>query len=116
MPILKGFPPSNTIGPGIRITEKDFSFVDAATSAHSVGLVGFATKGPVNVPTLIDSLQELHTTFGYPHPDTTDPYLIYAAEQMLQQTNNVWIVRCADVSAASSEAALPSSLPEGAAT
>lgn len=106
MPILKGFPPSNTIGPGIRITEKDFSFVDAATSAHSVGLVGFATKGPVNVPTLIGSLRELHTTFGYPHPDTTDPYLIYAAEQVLQQTNSVWIVRCADVSAASSEAAL----------
>ncbi len=106
MAILKGFPPSNTISPSVRITEKDFSFLDSAPSLHSIGLVGFATKGPINVPTLVTSLRELHTVFGFPHPSTADPYLIYAAEQALQQTNGVWIVRCAASALSDPEAAL----------
>lgn len=106
MAILKGFPPSNTISPGVRITELDFSFIDSAPSLHSIGLVGFATKGPVNVPTLITSVRELHTTFGFPHPDSSDPYLIYAAEQALAFTSSIWIVRCGDVSLSSADAAI----------
>lgn len=106
MAILRGFPPSNTISAGVRITELDFSFIDTATNLHSIGLVGFATKGPINVPTLITSIRELHTIFGYPHPDTTDPYLIYAAEQVLAFTSSVWIVRCGDVSLSSADAAI----------
>lgn len=106
MAILRGFPPSNTISAGVRITELDFSFIDTATTLHSIGLVGFATKGPINVPTLITSIRELHTIFGYPHPDSTDPYLIYAAEQVLAFTSSVWIVRCGDVSLSSADAAI----------
>ncbi len=110
MPILKGFPPSNTISPSVRITEKDYSFLDSAPSVHAAGLVGFATKGPINVPTLITSLRELHTTFGFPHPDIADPYMIYAAEQFLQFSNQLYIVRCGETRVSNDEAATVASV------
>jgi hypothetical protein len=83
MAILRGFPPSNTISPSVRITEKDVSFVAPEQSFHRAGLVGFASKGPINVPTLVATQRQLNTIFGYPHPESGDPYLIYAAQQYL---------------------------------
>ena len=105
MAILAGFPPSNTISPSIRITEKDLSFIPAQQSFHRAGLVGFASKGPINVPTLIATQNQLTTVFGYPHPDSGDPYMIYAAQQYLNIANELWIVRVADDDAVSDEAA-----------
>jgi hypothetical protein len=105
MAISKTLPPSNTISPSVRITEKDLSFYDIGTSFHRSGLVGFASKGPVGIPTQIRSQRELNSVFGYPHPDVGDPYLIYAASQYLTIANELWIVRVADVSPTSWEAA-----------
>ena len=42
MAILRGFPASNTIGPGVRIAEKDLSLILPAVGAHKAGLVGFS--------------------------------------------------------------------------
>ena len=47
MAILRGFPPSNTISPSVRITEKDLSFIAPEQSFHRGGLIGFASKGPI---------------------------------------------------------------------
>ena len=47
MAILRGFPPSNTISPSVRIAEKDLSFIAPEQSFHRAGLVGFASKGPI---------------------------------------------------------------------
>ena len=105
MAILRGFPPSNTISPSVRITEKDLSFVASQQSFHRAGLVGFASKGPINVPTLISTQRQLNTVFGYPHPESGDPYLIYAADQYLLIANELYIVRVADEDAVSDEAA-----------
>lgn len=105
MAILRGFPPSNTISPSIRITEQDLSYNDSITSFHRAGLVGFASKGPINVPTIIRTQRQLYTTFGYPHPDTSDPYLIYAASQYLLIANGLYIVRVADEENVSDEQA-----------
>jgi phage tail sheath protein FI len=105
MAILKGFPPSNTISPSVRITEKDLSFIAPSASFHRAGLVGFASKGPINVPTSIATIRQLHTTFGYPHPENGDPYLIYAAEQYLMVANELYVVRVADEDAVSDERA-----------
>lgn len=105
MAILRGFPPSNTIGPGIEIAEKDNTFVLSQQSFHRGGLIGFASKGPINVPTLISNKRQLNITFGYPHPDVGDPYLIYAAEQYLQIATELYVVRVADESSVSDEAA-----------
>jgi hypothetical protein len=96
MPIIRGFPPSNTISPSVRITEKDLSFYTTDSSVHRLGLVGFCSKGPINMPTLIQTKRDLNITFGYPHPDVSDPYLIYAAEQYLLVANELYVVRVAD--------------------
>ena len=105
MPILRGFPPSNTISPSVRIAEKDLSFIAPAQSFHRAGIVGFASKGPINLPTLIATTRSLHATFGYPHPDVGDPYLIYAAQQYLLVSNELYVVRVGDEDAVSDEAA-----------
>lgn len=82
MAILRGFPPSNTISPSVRITEKDLSFIAPEQTFHRAGLVGFASKGPINIPTVVRTSRQLHTIFGNPHPDVSDPYLVYAADQL----------------------------------
>ena len=105
MAILRGFPPSNTISPSVRITEKDLSFIAPSASFHRAGLVGFASKGPINLPTVIRTQRELNTVFGYPHPEVGDPYLIYAAQQYLLVANELYVVRVADTEAVSDEQA-----------
>lgn len=96
MAILKGFPPSNTISPSVRIIEKDLTFISTTPSTHNVAVVGFASKGPINTPTIVSSLAEMATIFGNPHPDTGDAYGVYAAQLALQITNQLYYVRVAD--------------------
>jgi phage tail sheath protein FI len=110
MAILRGFPPSNTISPSVRITEKDLSFIEPEQSFHRAGLVGFASKGPINVPTMVATHRQLNTVFGYPHPESGDPYLIYAAEQYLLVANELYIVRVGDEDNVSDEQAQTASV------
>lgn len=105
MAILKGFPPSNTISPSVRITEKDLSFIAPEQSFHRAGIVGFASKGPINIPTVVSTRRQLNTVYGYPHPESGDPYLIYAAEQYLLVANELYIVRVAETDLVDSESA-----------
>ena len=109
MAILQGFPSSSTISPSVRITEKDLSYVPALQTFHNIGLVGFASKGPINLPTVVTSNAQLTKVFGYPHPDVGDPFLIYAAQQCLQVVNQVYIVRVAQTDPVSSEQATTAS-------
>lgn len=115
MAILQGFPPSNTISPSIRIAEKDLSYIAADQSFHRAGLVGFASKGPINLPIMISSTRQLTTTFGNPHPESGDPYLIYAAKQYLLVANELFVVRVADDDPVSDEQALTASVDVAAA-
>lgn len=110
MAILTGFPPSNTISPSVRIAEKDLSFIAPEQSFHRAGLVGFASKGPINIPTRVSSTRQLHRVFGNPHPDVGDPYLIYAAEQYLLVANELYIVRVGDEDNVSDESAQKASV------
>lgn len=105
MATFRGFPPSNTISPSVRIIEKDLSFIAPEQNFHRAGLVGFCSKGPINVPTLISTTRALHTTFGHPHPQEGDPYLIYAAEQYLLVANQLYVVRVGDEDRVSDERA-----------
>ena len=82
---LTGFPPSNLISPSVRIAEVDLSFIAPSQSGHRAGLVGFASKGPINIPTMVTSPQQLTTAFGQPHPDVGDPYLIWKAKNESQR-------------------------------
>lgn len=93
MAIIRGFPPSNTISPSVRITEKDLSLILPSETFHRAGVVGFASKGPINIPTIVRTRRELNITFGFPHPQESDPFLIYAAEQYLLVANELVVVR-----------------------
>lgn len=110
MATLRGFPASNTISPSVRITENDLTFVSPTTSFHRVALVGFASKGPINTPTSVTTLTDLVTKFGNPHPDTSDPYLIYAAQQVLRVSSEVIITRVADTDPTSDTQATAASI------
>jgi len=105
MALLRGFPASSTVGPGIYIKETDLSLILPAPTNHRAGIVGFASKGPINKPTVITSRRDLHRQFGYPHPAESDPYLIYAAEQYLFVANEAVIVRCGDDGVVSGDSA-----------
>ena len=97
MAILNSFPPSNTISPSVRFTEVDLTVLTTTPSPSSVGLVGFATKGPINTPTLVTNQSELQKIFGNANPDGDfAPYMIYCAQNTLTQGNNLFIVRVAD--------------------
>lgn len=111
MALLKGFPPSNTISPSVRIAERDLSFYGNTTPSSNMGaFVGFASKGPINLPTLVQTQSQLNTIFGYPHPDESDPYLIYAVTQFLRTASACYVVRVADTSVTSDSAALTASV------
>jgi hypothetical protein len=73
-------------------------------------LVGFASKGPINTPTSVTTLTDLVTKFGNPHPDSSDPYLIYAAQQILKVSSEVIITRVADTDPTSSTQAVTASV------
>lgn len=105
MAILTSFPPSNTISPSVRISEQDLSFIAPTQSFHRAGLVGFASKGPINLPTLVTTTRQLHMAFGNPHPDVSDPFLIYAAEQYLLVATELYVVRVGDTDPVSDEQA-----------
>ncbi|MFO0002372.1 MAG: hypothetical protein ACK559_14680, partial [bacterium] len=78
------------------IIEKDLTFISTTPSTHNVAVVGFASKGPINTPTIVSSLAEMATIFGNPHPDTGDAYGVYAAQLALQITNQLYYVRVAE--------------------
>jgi phage tail sheath protein FI len=96
MAALPGFPASNTISPSVRIAENDLSFYQQEAVTTTVGMVGFASKGPINQPTFITNQAQLNTVFGYPNPNQSDPYLLYAASQYLLTGNSLWVVRVAE--------------------
>ncbi len=97
MATLKGFPPSNTISPSVKFTEKDLTFLTTEPSPNDIGLVGFASKGPINTPTKVTDLTGLSRIFGNPRLNQSyQPYMLYAAQTALQTANSVYIVRVAD--------------------
>jgi hypothetical protein len=115
MAILRGFPPSNIISPSVRISEQDLSFIAPEQNFHRAGVIGFASKGPINVPTLVQTVTELHRKFGHGHPDVGDPYLVYAGEQYLQVATDLWVVRVGDEDQVSDERAQIASVDVAAA-
>lgn len=88
------------VSPGVYTTETDLSQYAARISTAILGLVGTASKGPMNTVTLITNESQLINTFGKPIVDVTDPSnltkntpMLLAAMQYLRQGNQLWVVR-----------------------
>lgn len=77
------------VSPGVYYREFDLSNYAPALSTTQFAVVGTASKGPVNIRTLITSREHLARIFGY----STDHQGLYAAEKYLDEGNQLWYVR-----------------------
>lgn len=78
------------IAPGVKFREIDLSEYAPALSTSVCGIVGTATKGPMNTATLITSADLFIKIFGQP---TSTSYMGYAALEYLKRGNQLWVIR-----------------------
>ena len=83
---------SSHVAPGVYVVERDFSDYVASLGTTSVGIVGTASSGPLNTPTLITSTDQFLSTFGLPSLNQYGPY---AALNYLRNGNQLWYQRVA---------------------
>ena len=95
----------NYLSPGVYTVEKDISEFTPSVNTSIVGIVGFASKGPVNKATLITDQASLIRTFGEPS-EAINGQGLEGALEILEQTNSVYFVRCADDTAVDASATL----------
>jgi uncharacterized protein len=81
---------STFVSPGIYVREFDFSHYVASLGLSSLGMVGMAQRGPVNVPTLITNEAQFIDTFGEPWSEAISPN---AAIEYLQRGTQLYFVR-----------------------
>jgi uncharacterized protein len=82
------------VSPGAYFRELDFSLYVPNLSTTICGMVGTATKGPVNEPTLITSVPQFISMFGNPNPSHFMPY---AALSYLRRGKVLIVVRVANL-------------------
>ena len=82
---------ANFVSPGVYYIEKDNSEYTPSLNSSVVGIVGFASKGPIDVATLITSQNQLVDTFGAPSEDINGQALEGALE-ILEETNSVYFI------------------------
>ena len=93
----------NYSSPGVYTIEKDISEFSPSVNTSIVGIVGFASKGPVNKATLITDQASLIRTFGQPS-EAINGQALEGALEILEQTNVLYFVRCADTNAVDASA------------
>lgn len=75
------------------IKEQDRSAIVPSFDGVYAGIVLVSDKGPVGVPTLITSINQLIEVFGKPNPKLGTSF--YSARNYLSQGNKLWVVRAA---------------------
>lgn len=85
--------------PTVVFLEKDNSAYPPNIESSIVGIVGYATKGPTNEPTLITSQENLIQTFGEPS-EALQGQGLEGALEILETTNQVRYVRAVNDDAA----------------
>jgi len=97
---------NNRLSPGVAVIEKDISEFAPTIDSSVVGLVGFASKGPLNEAKLITSPQNLVDLFGKPSEDIPGQGL-EAALEILEATNRLYFVRAASGTAGEASSVMP---------
>lgn len=90
------------LSPAVQITEQNLSQFVVTTSNTTVAIVGYATNGPLNTPTLINSKAAFQNTFG--NPSTLAPWGAMAALRSLNQTSSLLYYRVANTTQGDSTA------------
>jgi phage tail sheath protein FI len=99
---------ANYVSPGVYVIEKDISDFPAQINSSVVGIVGFASRGPIaginsQKATLITSQQGLIDEFGEPS-EAIKGQALEGALEILESTNSMRFVRCADATRAEASA------------
>ena len=89
----------NFVSPGVYVIEKDISDYPPTINSSVVGIVGFASRGPIaglnsKKATLITSQQGLIETFGEP-AEYIKGQALEGALEILEATNSLRFIRCA---------------------
>ena len=101
----------NYLSPGNYFQEVDISEYPPSINSSVVGIVGFASKGPVagrdgEKATLITSQENLIKTFGKPSSDI-DGQALEGALEILEATNSLYFIRCTDGNEVAASASVP---------
>lgn len=86
---------ASLLSPGVAVTTNDLSQVTTAAGDSAACFAGDFVKGPVNVPTLISSVQELKETFGNPTKYNYNQW--YQVFNFLQYSGSIYVTRAADL-------------------
>lgn len=79
------------LSPGVEVKEKDFSQIIPSVSSSVGAMVGRFTKGPIEVPVLISSEDELVSVFGEPNDTNANEW--HTVAEFLKYTSSCWVVR-----------------------
>lgn len=82
--------PLNMLSPGVYTREADYSQYVQDSSTCIVGMVGGARRGPIGIPTLVTSQQQLVTIFGKP---VEGEYGLYSALIALTRVSQLYYTR-----------------------
>ena len=97
------------VSPGVYTFEKDLSLYAPELATAIFGVVTTASKGPINIPTLITDKGTLDAVFG---PPSVIHMGLHAATEYLKQGNQLWVVRVSTYD----QEALPFNIPNAAGT
>ncbi len=84
------------VSPGVFTQENDLSFVPQGVAEIGAALIGPTVKGPAGIPITVSNFSEYQTTFGTTFKSGSDTYEYFtslAAEQYLQNSGQLTVVR-----------------------
>ena len=93
------------VSPGVYVIEKDWSDYSPSLNSTSVGVLGFASQGPVGLATLVTNADQLVSRFGRPD-DAEGGFGLIGAYHILDRTNTVYFTRVATDDAALADTAV----------
>jgi hypothetical protein len=96
------------LSPGVNVTEKDLTTIVPAVATTSAGMAGLFEWGPVGLPVLVSTVQELGALYGLPRESNYEWW--FTAYNYLGYGNNLKVVRCVDEGATGAKNATPSGL------
>lgn len=79
--------------PSVTLIERDKSVYSVTTSNTITAVVGYASLGPINLPTMVTSFAEFQQTFGYP---TSLGFSSLAVKNAFTQGNQIIFCRVAE--------------------
>jgi len=86
------------LSPGVFSLETDLSLYVPNLSTTALGIVGFASRGPLNEPTYVTNPVQFASTFGDPtDPDVAPLPAVYSALQYLHTGRQLYFVRVAEL-------------------